>query len=100
VRFLIALTILIFCIFVYNVVTYIRSAVWGMRRKAQEKELRRIEPEPEPDDASEYAYRAATPEKALDGSEVRPDETTRSSEAPSSEIGQERTPEAEDTMVA
>jgi len=82
------------------VVTYIRSAVWGLRRKAQEKELRRIEPEPEPEDQSEYAYRAAEKEGGA-GSEVQPDETTKSGGSegvPEPDTGAEA-PEPEDALV-
>jgi len=57
--FLILLAVFIFCIFVWNVVTYIRSAVWGMRRKIQEEEQRRVVPEP--DDMSENGSRYSRP---------------------------------------
>jgi len=47
--FLILLSILVFFIFLWNVVTYIRSAVWNIRRKIQEKQDQRVQPEPEDD---------------------------------------------------
>jgi len=50
--FLILLSILVFCIFLWNVVTYIRSAVWNMRRKIQEKQDQRVQPEPAEDETS------------------------------------------------
>jgi len=45
--FLILLSIIILLIFVYNVITYIRTAVWTIKRKAQEDQERRVVPEPD-----------------------------------------------------
>jgi len=54
--FLILLSIIIIFIFLYNVITYFRTAVWNYKRKAQEEVEKRVVREPDYEDSKIESY--------------------------------------------